>query len=346
MRDLGIMIRLLLLSLSLIISSWSGALAQSRDIYTVRGLDVDEMAETVIEAQAAAFSDAKLQGLEKMIARVTLPEDLIGRDPLQIGPELADRLAAAVDVEEEVRGAGRSRARLAVVFNPTLFRSYMQSIGLPFSDRAAPPALLVPIARDNYRYAWSAAWDETSEGRLAPTVTSRNRSLSYLSGWADFRDEVEMTGTARAVTAELIGSPGRFQAQLSIVTASGVEQVGLTGFYSTTKRTAAAAADLLDVAWKRRSIIRETSRNEIEVTVLYTSLPEWNRLRQALAASPAIIEFTTKSIAKDGAVVSFVFAGDGQQLLSDLRDRGVSIQSEDIGWVVSTTAFGPQTETE
>ena len=32
--------------------------------------------------------------------------------------------------------------------------------------------------------------------------------------------------------------------------------------------------------------------------------------------------------------------------LNDLRDRGVSIQSEDIGWVVSTTAFGPQTETE
>ncbi|MEM9055728.1 MAG: hypothetical protein AAGB16_10425, partial [Pseudomonadota bacterium] len=49
------------------------AQAQSRDVYTVRNIPVDERAASVIEAQQKAFSAARYEGAKEMIARITLP---------------------------------------------------------------------------------------------------------------------------------------------------------------------------------------------------------------------------------------------------------------------------------
>ena len=312
--------------------------AQSRDTYTIRGLPVDESAESVIEAQRLAFASAKRDGLYQMIARVTLPEDLLNAGDLGLTQDVADRLSAAVDVEQETRGAGRYRGRLSVVYNPTALRAFLEQAGVPFTDRSAPLALMVPVASPGLDFAWNEAFSDRSQGRLAGYVTSRTGRYDQFSGWDQLQSETLGAGASRAAIAELLGRQGAYRVRVSVVTPSGTERLGLTGSRPTLESAADAASMLLDDAWKRTSVIKETERNALEATVLYSSLEEWNTLRRALAQSPLVSEFLTLAVAKDGAFVRFIFAGNGERLIEDLRGRGVVIQADDeIGWVLTSS---------
>lgn len=329
------MIRLLIAAFAAL--AVSGAThAQSRDVYTVRGIVVDERAGSVIEAKQEAFSAAKLAGAYEMLARITLPQDLNAATGIVLTEETAALLAAAVDVEEEIAGAGRYRGRLAVVFNPTNVRALLNQNGVPYTDRQAAKTVIVPVTTSASMSAWTAAWGEQSSGRLAPTVTTQTSGYSSLSDWDELRGEASFYGVKRAVIADLVGTPGRYRVQLTSVSPSGNEVIATTAPQASIGDAANAAARALDSLWKETSIIRDTSRTLIEATVRYTSLAEWNTLRGALARSPLVSDFQTKAIAVDGAVVAFAFAGDAPRLTSDLRDRGVLISAENTGWVMTS----------
>ncbi|MEM8617748.1 MAG: hypothetical protein AAGF20_12555 [Pseudomonadota bacterium] len=332
------MARPLILFLFVVLGLGQLADAQSRDVYTIRGIPVDERASDIREAQQNAFAAAKFIGAQQIIQRITLPTDLQAATGLTIDAETADLLAAAVDVEEEVAGAGRYRGRLAVVFNPVNVRAFLDQFGVPYTDATAPPALIIPVSTGGLNFAWTAAWPERSSGALAPTVTSQSGLYNRGAEWTDVQAEVAVNGARRAILAELTGTPGAYRVALTALTAGGNRALGETLTSATLDQAATAAQALLDLDWKQTSIIRETGQTMIEATVLYTSLAEWNTLRGALARSPLVSDFQTRAVARDGAVVAFVFAGDGSRLVSDLRDRGVTIREEVIGWVLTSAS--------
>ncbi|MEQ3747514.1 MAG: DUF2066 domain-containing protein [Henriciella sp.] len=336
------MIRIFLLAVIISLGFASTATAQSRDVYTVRGITVDERAGSVIEAQQRAFASAKYAGAKRLIERITLPEDRAASTGFVLDQAMADLLAAAVDVEEETAGAGRYRGRLAVVFNPTNVRRALSAAGIPYTDRQGPKAVLIPVSSTGNGIAWNMAWDDNSLGRLVPTVTSRAAGFSGSSDWEAVQVEVGLYDAQRAVLADLSGSAGRYRVTLYSVTPSGTRQIGATLSAATLNDAVKATSDVLDEDWKRASVVRDTGRTLIEATVLYTSLAEWNTLRGALARSPLVSNFQTQAVATDGAVVAFAFAGDGQRLRTDLRDRGVLIQMESIGWVLTSATSASQ----
>ncbi len=310
--------------------------AQSRDVYTIRDIAVDERASSLIEARQKAFSAAKYAGAKRMIARITLPEDLAAADTMIIDQAVAEMLAAAVDVESEVAGAGRYRGSLAVVFNPANVRVFLDQNEVPYIDQPAPKAVLIPISNSGNSIAWNMAWDDDSVGHLAPTITSRSSGYDSDVEWDDISGDAALYGAQRGILAQLSGSAGSYRVKVSSVTPSGVRELGTTPRTASLNGAVEATGALLDTSWKRSSVIRDTSRTMIEATVMYTSLAEWNTLRGALAKSPLVSDFKTKAVSTDGAVVAFIFAGDGQRLTSDLRDRGVLIRMDTIGWVMTS----------
>ncbi|MEL6723623.1 MAG: hypothetical protein AAFP81_14565 [Pseudomonadota bacterium] len=330
------MIRIVLLAFSLLTVFGMGAEAQSRDVYTVSGIEVDERAPTVAEAQQQAFAAAKLIGIQRLVERFTLPEDRIAASDLILDQEVADRAAAAVDVEQEVAGAGRYRGQLAVVFNPVQVRALLNGVGLPFTDSEAPGAVLFTTASNDMDLAWNLAWEEAPTGSLVPLIISRSAGFNAAMPWDELQDQLALYGAQRAIFADLRGAQGGYRVDLVSVTPSGPRRVGVTRRAATLPEAIEAVAVRLNDDWKQTSIIRDTSRTLIEATVKYTSLAEWITLRRALAQSPLVSNFKTRAISTDGAVVAFAFAGDGQRLTSDLRDRGVVINAEPIGWVMTS----------
>ena len=87
----------------------------------------------------------------------------------------------------------------------------------------------------------------------------------------------------------------------------------------------------MDENWKQLSIIRGGSRTTTSASVRYTSLAEWNTLRGALARSPLVSDFKITAIARDGALVTFAYAGDEPRLQNDLLQRGVSLAAAPDG---------------
>jgi hypothetical protein len=305
------------------------ARADVRDVYTVRDISVDQKAASIVEARESAMSSARVAGARALFARITLPEDRAAAGGLAVDAALAARLAAAVDVQEETAGAGRYRGKLAVVFNPASVRAYLKSLNVAYIDTQAPLTLLAPVsANAALAPGWRAAFGSANNYALSPFVVATG-GYAAASDWTALSAEVSGVNARRGALAELEGRDGAYRVKVSTVTASGTELVGTTATVPTLEAATRAASAALDDAWKKSSIVRETARTAAQAEVLYTSLSEWNTLRGALAKSPLVSELKIRAIAREGAIVSFTYAGDLARLRSELSQRGLSVGEGD-----------------
>lgn len=338
------MIRWILAAAFVIFGAAPLAFADTRDVYTIRDIEVDQRAATVIEAREAAMASARVAAARALFNKITLASDRNAAGGLPVDSALAARLAAAVDVQEEVAGAGRYRGKLAVVLNPQMVRAHLDSLRVPYLDSQAPLALMVPVTTTgSVADAWRGAFGERNNGALAPYVTATGNFYTAYSAWPEISAEAIPINARRALIAELQGREGAWRVVVSSVTAAGNEPVGATPPAATLTDAAKAVTTLLGESWKEASIVRDGSRTSVDASVRYTSLAEWNTLRGALARSPLVSDFRTKAVAREGALVSFAYAGDENRLRSDLVQRGVSLAQEDgrltLRSAVSTTGI-------
>ena len=326
------MIRWILAAACLMLGAAPIAAADVRDVYTVRGIEVDEQAATVIQARDRAMAAARLEAARAMINRITLPRDRSAAGGIPVSGDLASQLTAAVDVEEEVAGAGRYRGSLSVVLNPQQVRAHLSSLGVPYLDSQAPLAMLVPVAGDGATAdLWQRAFPESSQGALVPFVRASGYNYNAYTLWNDLAPEAVPLGARRAIIADLQGRPGAWRVILSAVTAAGNEPIGATPPAGSMEQAIAAVSSLLEEGWKEASIVRGGARTEVDAVVRFTSLAEWNTLRSALVRSPLVSDLRTKAVSREGALITFAFAGDEARLRSDLVQRGVTLAQETDG---------------
>lgn len=323
------MIRLISLALAAFCLS-QAASGDTKDVYTIKDIPVDERAESVLEAQRKAFTAARIIGAQRLIARITLPEDR-QEAGYSLDNEIAQRMAAAVDVQEESRGGGRYRGTLATVINPRVVRPFLEDLGIPYLDQQASLALLIPVASSFDQFAWREAWGGRQSATLAPTITA-NANYSAGVTWEEIQNELTLTGASRGILAELRPGGG---VRLTQVTAAGNTPLGTTRSADSFEDAVKYSLARMEDTWKRQAIVKDTTRRTItNANILYTSLPEWNRLRGSLARSPLVSEFQIRAISTDGAMVSFSFAGSEEQLEGDLRQRGVEVERIIGGWTM------------
>lgn len=322
------MIRLVLAAIFLSLSAVGAAFADIKDVYTIRGISVDETGGTIMEAREKAMAAARVSAARQLINKITLASDRNAVGGITIDSATASRFTAAVDVEEEVAGAGRYRGKLAVVLNPQVVRAHLDSLKVPYLDAQAPLALMVPVTSSGNQIAWITAFAERSPGTLVPFVTTSSTGYSAYSGWNDMSAEANSANARRGIVAELQGRDGAWRVVVSNVTATGTEAVGATPAAPSLEAAAAAVTTLLDETWKQASIVRDGSRTQVNASVRFTSLTEWSTLRGALARSPLVSDFRTTAVAREGALVTFSYAGDENRLRSDLVQRGVTLSRE------------------
>lgn len=322
------MIRLFLAALFMAFAGAGVAVADTKDVYTIRGIAVDETAPTVLEARDKAMSAARLAAARSLINKITLASDRAAAGGVPVDAALASRFTAAVDVEEETAGAGRYRGKLAVVLNPQTVRAHLDSLKVPYMDAQAPLGLMLPVSTTGMQAAWTEAFGERNKGALVPSVTTTGFGYTPSTTWNEVSAEATALNARRGILAELQGRDGAWRVIVSTITAAGNEPVGATPPAATFAGAVEAVTTLLDESWKQSSIIRDTSRTNVAASVRYTSLAEWNTLRGALARSPLVSDFRTKAVAREGALVEFSYAGDESRLRSDLVQRGVMLGRE------------------
>ncbi|MEZ5972427.1 MAG: DUF2066 domain-containing protein [Hyphomonadaceae bacterium] len=325
------------------------ASAQGRDnVYAVAGVRVDETAANAAAAQQAGFAAAQRVGLERLIRRLTIPDELAAQGLPQVEATTLERLVSSVDVEEERRSGTRYIGRLTVRFDPSGVRTLLRQFNLTVVDTRTSPVLVAPLVVAGTSVetaaAWREAWADGGFGDELVPLAIAPEALQGAPAWQVAQPFAQASAAASALYATLRVQGSTATATLVEVSDNAIQQRGevaarLASDDPTALRAALSslteqASARLQNDWKGRVAIGGGQRARINASALYTSQAQWEQIKDALegAAQTLISEIRIEAVGRQGALVSFSFVGDRNQLAAELQRRGVNL---------ADTASGP-----
>jgi len=330
------------------------ASAQGRDnVYAVAGVYVDETADNAAAAQRAGFAAAQRLGFERLVRRLTLPEELAARGLPALEPSALERLVLSVDVEEERRSTTRYIGRLTVRFDPSGIRTLLRNQGLAVVDTRTAPVLVAPVVAGDVSPETAALWREVwMQGgfgdELVPLAVAPE-NLQGAPAWDAAAPYAQRAAAASALYATLRVQGSTATAFLVEVSADARQERGevaarIAGDDPASLRAALAslaeqASTRVQNEWKARIAIGGGQRGRVSASALYSDQRQWERIKQALegAAQTLISEIRIEAVSRNGALVSFSFVGDQDQLAAELARRGVRLENSASGPTLRVT---------
>ena len=343
------------------INLWIG-LAVADTPYTVVGVPIDASASNALEAQTQAMQRGQVAAVERLVERLTLPEDR-GLIP-PVSNDDAAMMISGLQVRNEQRSATRYLGELTVSFDPRAVRTWLNGLGVPFVEGQAREILVLPVLQTGNGYwLWNATNSETGEGRENPWLMEwRNggyqHALSPVSapsgdagrmlidgaGAAQMNEDqlrsvAQAYGVSRVAVMIASQSEGgvRVDGRLFSIDGSGemtsqaIPTMGVPSFRAAARRFVGD----LESAWKSEAIVRGGGAETLNVTVLYSSLAEWQRLQNAMTGASLISSAQLDAIAPTGAMMTLQYRGSRDQLQRELDARGARLMEDrELGLVV------------
>ena len=329
--------------------------ANRADIYAVAGVQVDESAANGTAAQTQGFAAAQRSGFERLVKRITLPQDQARLGIPSPDPATLDRLASSVDVENERRSGTRYIARLTVRYNAEAVRTLLRQAGFAIVETRASPMLIAPLGdgttTPELLTEWRTVWSEGGYGQeLVPLALAPATAMS--ADWAALRPYAQAEAAAAAIVAVLRVQGGTATASLREVGPNGITDRGAVsaslggdantqrvGLQSLAQQTNAIIQD----AWKARTDATSATgvqRARLSASVLYADQREWERIKSGLegAAGTMVSEIRIEAVGREGALVSFSFTGERAALTAELARRGIALQDSQFGPVLRAVA--------
>ncbi|HEY7797911.1 MAG TPA: hypothetical protein VIA80_04055 [Hyphomonadaceae bacterium] len=326
------------------------------DPYKVKDLVIDKTAATAAEARKLATDEARVTAAQRLIDRLTLPEDRgQAREPIDVNV-VATRLARNQETQEQqktfqVPGGIRITGVVAQNFVAKDVRDYLDARGVPYVDTQAAKALLVPSVGGGVDAAqWGAQWTQTVNqggqsrvvGQSDDTVLTPYVALDEVwprrPTFMDVQSQIASAGADHAIVAEAFSQGGIYVRLIDLRTNAadgGLGVVGPFGDLASAKRGAIAE---LERAWKVRSIVRTTGSTDIQLTASFRNIGEWVKIRKGLETSRLVRDLNIESLSVSGADLRFAYSGRPDQLAADLRAKGVDLRSADNGWVLQVVS--------
>ncbi len=319
--------------------------------YAVAGVYVDATAANSAAAQQQGFASAQRQGFERLVRRVTLPDDLARLGAPQLDQVSLDRLVLSVDVEDERRSGTRYVGRLTVRYDPVGVRGVLRSAGFALVDQRTAPVLVAPTVYSGVDEAtailWREVWVQGGFGQeLAPLVVAP-ATLGGAPDWETARSAAQAGAAGSAMYAALRASGTSFSATLTEVGPQGLRrdrgEVAAVAASVDPPAVRAALAQLAESAsarlqneWKATLATSTGQRARVSASALYSSQAQWQQIKAGLEAAAAtlISEIRIEAVAREGALVSFSFVGQRQQLTAELQRHGVTLQDSAMGPVL------------
>ncbi len=325
------------------------ATAQGRDnVYVVSGVTVDQTAANAAAAQQAGLAAAQQRGFERLVRRLTLPEDLVARGMPVADAAAIERLVLSVAIEEERRSGTRYVGRITVRFDPTGVRTLMRQHGLTVVDTRTSPVLVAAVVGDGVTpetaALWRDVWANAGYGDELVPIAVAPESLRGPPSWQTAQPFAQSAGATSTLFATLRVQGGTVVASLVEVDSNARrERADVASRIDGDNGLRAALASLAEQAntriqneWRARLATGAGQRERVNASALYSSQAQWELIKDALegAASTIISEIRIQAVGREGALVSFSYVGDRTQLVAELTRRGVSVQDTPQGVVL------------
>jgi hypothetical protein len=329
------------------------ASAQSANVYAVSGVHVDETAANSAAAQQAGLAAAQRIAYERLVRRLTIPEDIAARGVPVLDAAAIERLVQSVDVEEERRSATRYIGRLSVRFDPSGMRALLRQNSLTVVDTRTAPVLIAPavVAGTPPETAalWREVWAQGGFGDELVPLAVAPEALQGPPAWDAAAPFAQSAGAASTLFATLRVQGSTATAALVDVDANARRDRGEVAARINGSDSAALRAALASLAeqaslrvqneWKGRLATGAGQRARVSASAIYQNQRQWEQIKDGLegAAQTLISEIRIEAVGREGALVSFSFVGDRSQLVSELSRRGVSLEETAQGPVLRVT---------
>ncbi|MBM3571825.1 MAG: DUF2066 domain-containing protein, partial [Alphaproteobacteria bacterium] len=135
-------------------------------LFSVRDIPVDATAQAAAQARERALAVGQRQAFERLVARLTQPDD--GARLGAIDDDAIQALVLGIELSDERTSPVRYLAKLTVRFQPGAIRQRLAAAGIPMVETLSAPLLVLPVYAtadtvvlwddpNPWREAWNAA---------------------------------------------------------------------------------------------------------------------------------------------------------------------------------------------
>ncbi len=324
------------------------ARAESADLYTVTGVQVQASGARPELARAKAVAAGEAVALGRLLRKLTLAED-----HARLPKPDAEAVRGAVrnfSVESENQQGDKYTASIAYRFDRDAIRAMLESASIPFLDAPSPPLVLLPVWREEGK---PTLWDDPNPWREAwQRHEPEDTLVEFARLRADLADLKAISGEEAAAgnRAAINRIADHYKAGLIAVALATVEKgqrrIAVTLYDVANGRTSAIGtfpagtdaagldkaaqqiARAIDAGWKKSAIAVEQNAVVVRIRAPLQGLDHWIRIRQTLSSMPQLRSLTTVSMSPGEALIELRFAGTMAELRRQLEQKGMAITPE------------------
>ena len=297
------------------------------DPFTVAKVPVDARGDTAIQAQTRAIGEGQISAARVLFNRLTLDSERAERGLPALNTQTVGPLIRGLSIDNERRSATRYLGDVSVAFNPSAVQRMLRDHGLTMVASQARERLIVPVGF-------------TSESPLIEEILSNRYAHALTPLRAPNIDDVDRL-YQEPNGAQLDSLAARYDIeQLLIIrrSAGGLSAVDYAVDTGETRQLSAAnLAGLvaqMEADWKQTSALPSDAIVTSTVSVLYSSLSEWQRLQNAINTSAQVQDARLDALSKDGALMTIRY-GSLDRLTAEMAQKGVRIfEDPQIGLVI------------
>jgi len=331
------------------------------DMYTIAGLAVDETAETVADARENALAAALKTGFQRLLRRITPQDRWLELPTLPEGQE--QEFVDALNIEGEKGTTERYIATLTYSYNPARVQQLLLDAGIPFTQSAAQPLLVLPLMRVNNQASlwqegspWLEAWaSHETEFGLVPLIVpfgdvddvaaiSASEALAADPGGLQRMADRYGAGNIAVADGALSGQEGgRMQLDITISFIAGRASAPVSRSF--VMEDAGNALDLMTQAagamlnqmrdeWKNATLLETADESVVAALVKIQNLAEWQAIQQQLQAVPTIRRIDIVSMSVEEVLVNLTFLGSADQLQRAVERTALGMENDNGFWTL------------
>jgi hypothetical protein len=325
--------------------------AKGTPVYTVAKVAVEAEAKDAVEAKQIAIAEGQQAALRALLKRLT-HSSVHQRLPL-LEDQVVERMIDGFSVRRESNSTTRYIATLDFSFDQAQVRGVLNQFGLSYAEQQAQPLVVLPVmseaggVKPGSNNAWSAAlegvdYEHTlAPVRLAPPRAEVSPAMIANPGSPDVLQTLRQqykTDYLVLALAEVDAQQSKMKVRL--IGQDAVGPIYLERSYSITgqdvDQAAAFAAKVsigvIEGRWKTTRLASlgalgggPSNLETVALSVQFSSLKQWQGMRQRLQQIPGLQGLDVKSLNARGATISVEFAGGAERLAQAVQSQGLVI---------------------
>jgi len=359
-QDIIFLVRVIFLTAGLIgFSSFYSTAGD--DLYTVGSIKLDATAADSNTARSDAISEGQEQGLTLLLKKLTLPKDK-AKLPSLTREEVAGYVQD-FEIFNERRSDQRYMAELKVRFKREEIRRLLVAAGVPFSEAASIPIVVLPVYREGEAVT---LWEDSNPWREAwRRLEIKNEAVSLIVPMGQLADVLAIdVGQAlagdRGSLREFASTYGAGETLVVIATISfsgsnqGFVDVTMQNFGVTVGaleierfemagdetlegfllRAAEQMAQRIEYDWKVSNLLSFDEEASIEVVYLVEGWAEWQSIVARLRRVSVVQDVAIVALSRSKANLRIKFLGGIERFALLLQKKDLRLEQEAGNWMI------------